>query len=129
MLHYTLGVWLPVTEQRRTSSIRVGQFDRVDADTNASFYFRQYLLGECSITEETVTLLRGQLGELKVLPSCRTVDGQSSCGGKICTNAEALKRAQACVHRQIVLFLGLTRDDLLKLGSLELCGLALDASN
>ena len=115
MLDYTLRVWLPVTEQRRTSSIRVGQFDRVDAYAYASFHLRQCLLGKRSITEKTIALLAGQLGELKVLTSRRTIYGQASRGGKICTNAEVLERAQACVHRHVVLLLSLARDDLVKL--------------
>ena len=104
-----------MTEQRRTSSIRVGKFNRIDAHAYACFHFRQYLLGERSVTEKTIALLGDQLGELKVLTSLRTIYGQASRGGKICTNAEVLERTQACVHRQIVLLLSLARDDLLKL--------------
>ena len=118
-----------MTEQRRTSTIRVGQFDRVDADAYASLYLRQCLLGKRSVTEKTISLLGSQLGELKVLTTCRTIYGQASRRSKICTNAEVLERAQACVHRQIVLLLGLACDDLVKLGGLEFCGLTLDASD
>ena len=104
-----------MAEQRRTSSICVGQFDRVDAYAYASFHFRQCLLGKRSVTEKTIALLRGQLGELKVLTSRRTIYGQSGRWGKICTNAEVLERAQACVHRHVVLLLSLARDDFVKL--------------
>ena len=118
-----------MTEHWRTSSIRICQFDRVDTHAYASFYLSQCLLGKRSITEKTIALLGGQLGELKVLTSRRTIYSQSSRRGKICTNAEVLERAQACVHRHVVLLLSLACDDLVKLRSLEFGGLALDASD
>ena len=130
-LDCTLSVGLPVSKQGRRRSIRVGQFDRVKADSNACLNLRQSLLGELPVTEKAIALLVSQLRELKVVPTFRSVYGQANGGCEICANTEVFESSQARVHRLIVLGLSLTRlaDNFLKLRSLKIGGLALNTGN